>query len=73
MTSWYTPTDCDGSSATVISSLSCSVSMNELTSSPWSYTVGTLIVVRISAYNIYGYGVPSTPTTTGALARTVPT
>lgn len=72
MASWIESTDCDGTSSTIISSLSCSVDMNDLTSAPWSYTVDTLIVVRISAYNTYGWGLTSTPNTSGATARTVP-
>lgn len=59
--------------STIISTLTCSIPMSILTSSPYSYTIGNLIVVRVSAHNANGWGPTSTLNTVGATACTVPT
>jgi hypothetical protein len=70
---YYTDTtDCDGSSATVVSNLYCNIPMATLTSSPYSLTLGTLIVAIVSAENEIGWSVPSLPNTNGSYVSGVP-
>jgi hypothetical protein len=46
--------------------------MLTLTSSPYSYTLADLIIVRISAYNEKGWGATSTENSAGGAATAVP-
>jgi hypothetical protein len=72
VTAWTEDSSCDGSSSSVVSALSCEIPMLTLTSSPYSYELEDLIVVRVSAYNEKGWGSSSTENTAGAEARAVP-
>lgn len=63
---------CDGSSFVIMSNLQCSIPMSILTNAPFSYTLGTTIVARVSAHNANGWSGTSTPNTSGATAKTVP-
>ena len=38
----------------------------------YQYSLGDLIVVRVSAHNANGWGLASTPNTVGVTAKTVP-
>jgi hypothetical protein len=53
---WSSTASCDGSSSSVISSLSCFVPMSTLTAAPYSYAFDDLVLVRILATNNYGDG-----------------
>ena len=46
--------------------------MLTLTGSSYSYTLGDLIVVRVSAYNLKGWGPSSDENTSGATATRAP-
>lgn len=46
--------------------------MATLMATPFSYVFDDLVVVRVSAYNSYGYGPASSPNTDGARIRVVP-
>lgn len=46
--------------------------MSVLTSSPYSYTFDSLVLVRISAYNSFGWGSTSTVNSSGAKIRRIP-
>jgi hypothetical protein len=65
-------THCDGSSSTVMSAMSCIIPMTTLTSAPYGYLFDQLIVVRASAFNARGFGSTSTPNSSGARIRSVP-
>jgi len=67
-----TTSSCDGSLSAVISALSCSVPILEFSSAPFSLSVSTLIVVRVSATNSEGPGATSPENTSGATVKTVP-
>ncbi len=69
---WRSDPACDGSLASVVTARQCSIPMLTLTSSPYSYTLGTLITVRVSATNGKGAGPTSAGNTSGATAKTVP-
>lgn len=67
---------CDGSSFTVISSLSCIIPMSELIST-FSLTFDTLVLVKVRAKNSItsvngGWGTLSPANTDGARIRVVP-
>jgi hypothetical protein len=64
---------CDGSGASVIAALNCTIPMATFTASPFSLVLGDLIVVRASAYNANGWGPTSAVNTGGAYVRTIPT
>lgn len=66
-------TYCPGTSTALLQNLFCLVPMTALTAAPYSYTVNRVAVVRISARNSYGWGSTSTPNTSGARVRGVPT
>lgn len=53
-----TSTSCDGSDLVTISNSYCEIPMNTLTASPFSLTLGTTIIVEVSAVNIIGEGTP---------------
>lgn len=70
------PTDCDGSSASVLASLSCVIPMATLQAAPYNYAFTKVVVVRVSAANVpYGLGVPSPASDpiNGASIQVVPT
>lgn len=46
--------------------------MLTLTSAPFSYLLGDLIVVRIAAYNEKGFGIMGPENTIGGTAKVVP-
>ena len=57
----YSPdvVDCDGTNATVISNLQCTVPMISFISPPYSLAEGILIVVTVEGLNAVGYSLPS--------------
>ena len=65
---FYNETSCTGTS------LYCILPMNTLTSTTGAYklTLGTLVVVEVSATNSIGTSTPSIPNTSGATVLTVP-
>lgn len=65
-------THCDGSSSTVMSNMYCIIPMATLTAAPYGYVFDQLVVVRASAKNARGYGLTSTPNSSGARIRRVP-
>jgi hypothetical protein len=73
-TTWSTDSSCDGTSSTVVSALACVVPMTTLTASPFSYEFDDVVIVRVSAYNSFGYGSvsSSSSSSTGAAIRGVP-
>jgi len=69
------PTNCDGSSASVLASLQCVIPMATLQAAPYNYAFTNVVVVRVSAANVpYGLGEPSPPSDSinGAQIRIVP-
>jgi Fibronectin type III domain len=70
---WVTTSDCDGSSSSVISSLSCVIPMSTLTSGSFSLSFDTLVEVRVTAINSIGSSATSTVNTSGAYTRRAPT
>lgn len=65
-------TQCDGSSLTVINSLTCNVVMNVFTSS-LGYTAGQTIVAKVRAQNSNGWSSFSPDSSSAVIAMTVPT
>lgn len=63
---------CDGTDAAIVAATECSVPMLTLTSAPYSYTLGDLIVVRSAAYNEKGFGLIGPDNVAGGTAKTVP-
>ena len=63
---------CDGANSTIVAATVCQIPMLTLTSAPFSYALGDLIVVRVAAYNEKGFGAPSTDNAAGGVAKTVP-
>jgi hypothetical protein len=66
-------TSCDGSDATIFAAKQCTVAMSVFTSSPYSYSVGDLIVATVQATNVLGASIASPVNTGGSTAKTVPT
>ena len=64
---------CDGSSATVVSSRTCVVSMNTLLWSEYLLDLNDLVVVKGRAHNVIGWGSYSTENSSGPSVRTKPT
>lgn len=68
---YYSTSSCDGTTAAVLSSLSCEITMSTLTSATFAYTFGTTVLVRVAstnsggtsdyAYNLGGATVRSIP------------
>jgi hypothetical protein len=52
--------------------MQCIIPMSTLAASPFSLTLDTLVLVRVSALNSLGTGLPSDPNSSGATLRTVP-
>eukprot|EP00347_Sterkiella_histriomuscorum_P011727 403371340 len=72
-TLWYTNiTYCDGNSLQVRTNLYCIFPMYVFTDDPVLYPFTQKPVFMISAANVYGYGTPSVPYTSGAGIRRVP-
>jgi hypothetical protein len=70
MSAWLTDaTNCPGTNPTT---LTCVIPMLNLLSGSYSYVLDDLVKVRVSAYNVIGYGPTSTINTSGALVRTLP-
>jgi hypothetical protein len=55
-----------------MANLFCTVSMQTLTSYPFSITQGTLVQFRISASNSLGFSIPSTLNLQGVMAQVKP-
>lgn len=53
-------TNCDGSTASALSTLSCLVPVGQLRSAPFNLNWGNTVVVRVSAINAYGNSLNST-------------
>jgi len=71
-TAWSAAAACDGSEAAVVAALECSIPMLTLTTAPYSYTLDSLIVVRVAAENAKGWGAVSAGNSAGATAKTLP-
>jgi hypothetical protein len=54
-------TQCDGSLATIVNGLSCTIHLSTLTSSPFLLKLGDNILAKVSALNVYGEGEISAP------------
>ena len=71
--SWPPAAACDGADATVLADLRCVVLMSTLTAAPYNYVFDAVVYVRVSAKNVYGFGVVSPASaSTGAKIRVVP-
>jgi len=55
----YTAT-CDGSSATIVNSLTCSVPISALEAAPFNLTTGSAVYAMVAAINSYGSSANST-------------
>ena len=64
-------TQCDGSSSTVMSALSCSFPLTYLIST-YSYSLGDLVKFQVRAHNADGWGSISSPNQAGATVVAVP-
>jgi hypothetical protein len=64
-------TNCDGASASVISSTSCLVPILALRSAPFSLAWGSSVYVQVVAYNVYGDSATSAAGN-GAIILTIP-
>lgn len=75
-TAFEESTYCPGTSTTLLQNLYCLVPMEALVtttgSRPYGYTVNSIVRVRISATNTYGYGTVSATNSVGARVRYVP-
>jgi hypothetical protein len=65
-------TNCDGTSATIVSTRTCSVPITSLMASPFSLPWGSSVVATVSALNVYGSSLTSSPTASGAIILTIP-
>ena len=63
---------CDGSLATVLNNFFCTVPLFSLTEQPYLIQQDDLIEIRISAYNIIGFSVPSLLNVDGVRAINTP-
>ena len=70
----FTPivSECDGTQASVVSSLQCEVQMTTFLGAPFNLVEGNLIVVMVEALNAIDYSVPSAPNTNGVLTQVPP-
>jgi hypothetical protein len=69
---WGSHPACDATTAALVAATVCQVPMLTLTSAPYSYALGDLIVVRAAAYNEKGFGPMAPENTAGGTAKTVP-
>lgn len=73
-TTWYEDTTyCDGSDATVISDMKCSIPMSILRSSTYGLDYGDSVVAKVKAHNDRGWSSFSASATTVATIQTEPT
>lgn len=73
-TDYRTHADCDAwADSTFVTTLTCTVPMNELTAAPYSIPREDLISVKVQAFNSRGWGPRSVVNTSGATAKTKPT
>lgn len=63
---------CDGSNAAIVTARVCKVPMETILEAPYSYTLNQVIAVRVSAFNMNGWGLASSANTAGAVAKTKP-
>lgn len=65
-------TNCDGSLSSIMTSMTCSIPMDTLTASPYSYVFDDLVVARVSATNAIDTSTVSPSNTAGARIRSKP-
>lgn len=65
-------TNCDGTNTLIKSNLECIIPMSVIIASPYSYTYGELVKVRVSAFNSFGQSPVSATNTVGATVLTIP-
>lgn len=71
--SWYEDlTNCNGANAIIVSNTRCQIPMSVITGANLLYLANDLVTVRVSAFNLNGWGPTSSLNTVGALACTVP-
>jgi len=64
--------ECDGTDSGIVTSLTCTVLMNTLTTAPHGLALSELIKVKVAAQNSRGWGSTSASNTSGETAKTVP-
>lgn len=63
---------CSETDTQVTSQAYCMVPMSELIGTDYNLVRGSLVVARVQAYNLNGFGVLSTPNSVGATVETIP-
>ena len=64
--------DCNGTNSNIISNSSCSIPMTSLINSPYSLTLGSIVIVTVEALNLVGYSPASVPNSSGGQIKTAP-